>query len=139
MLADLRSVTARAGASPAFTELLEGILRKNPAERMDWTAISRHRFWKVSLTEYPLPPQPSWEKYILSRRPANPVVNPEQKVSSRLEVFPAVTPVEMPAEDGKIKNHKSFPSAYAYAIHRPLSSFAMKFVPFAKLVYILFR
>ncbi|KAK2992667.1 hypothetical protein RJ640_014917 [Escallonia rubra] len=56
--------------SRAFANLINSLLVKDPAERIQWTEVCGHAFWRTKLTPLPLPPQPAFDNMIdLSSKP----------------------------------------------------------------------
>ena len=53
-----------AGASPEFWDLLLGLLRKDPSDRLTWEEISRHPFWREAFELEALPGQQRWESFV---------------------------------------------------------------------------
>eukprot|EP01065_Artemidia_motanka_P001563 TRINITY_DN10716_c0_g2_i1.p1 TRINITY_DN10716_c0_g2~~TRINITY_DN10716_c0_g2_i1.p1 ORF type:complete len:1313 (+),score=400.41 TRINITY_DN10716_c0_g2_i1:120-4058(+) len=58
------------GASREFTELLEGLLEKDPLDRVDWPELLEMEFWgeREMPKALSLPAQPSFEKYKARRK-----------------------------------------------------------------------
>ena len=54
----------RADASPELQALIDGMLRKDPARRLDWQQVSSHPFWLQPLPCSSMPPQPELEGLI---------------------------------------------------------------------------
>lgn len=57
----VRSRVLIAGASPEFQSLINGLLQKDPYQRLTWDELAHHPFWKDALESLPLPCQPRWE------------------------------------------------------------------------------
>eukprot|EP01063_Lacrimia_lanifica_P003565 TRINITY_DN11905_c0_g2_i1.p1 TRINITY_DN11905_c0_g2~~TRINITY_DN11905_c0_g2_i1.p1 ORF type:complete len:1370 (+),score=549.00 TRINITY_DN11905_c0_g2_i1:155-4264(+) len=57
------------GCSRGFADVLEGLLEKDPLERLDWVELPNHEFWKEKKTCLAVPLQPAFEQY-KSRRMA---------------------------------------------------------------------
>eukprot|EP01062_Namystynia_karyoxenos_P002395 TRINITY_DN10851_c0_g1_i1.p1 TRINITY_DN10851_c0_g1~~TRINITY_DN10851_c0_g1_i1.p1 ORF type:complete len:1341 (+),score=523.18 TRINITY_DN10851_c0_g1_i1:181-4203(+) len=53
------------GASREFNDLLEGLLEKDPLDRLDWPELLAHDFWmsRQMPQELKLPAQPAFERY----------------------------------------------------------------------------
>ncbi|XP_047331377.1 serine/threonine-protein kinase RUNKEL-like [Impatiens glandulifera] len=50
--------------SRPFANLINSLLVKDPAERIQWTELCGHVFWRTSFTLVPLPPQPAFTNMI---------------------------------------------------------------------------
>ncbi|XP_047307666.1 serine/threonine-protein kinase RUNKEL-like [Impatiens glandulifera] len=50
--------------SRPFANLINSLLVKDPAERIQWPELCGHSFWKTSFTIIPLPPQPAFDTMI---------------------------------------------------------------------------
>lgn len=50
--------------SRPFANLINSLLIKDPAERIQWTEICGHAFWRTKFTPLPLPPQPAFTTMI---------------------------------------------------------------------------
>lgn len=50
--------------SRPFANLINSLLIKDPAERIQWTEICGHAFWRTKFTLLPLPPQPAFTNMI---------------------------------------------------------------------------
>ncbi|XP_057538880.1 serine/threonine-protein kinase RUNKEL [Amaranthus tricolor] len=56
--------------SRPFVNLVNSLLVKDPAERLQWTELCEHAFWKTKFNAVPLPPQPAFDSMIgISHRP----------------------------------------------------------------------
>ncbi|XP_056694950.1 serine/threonine-protein kinase RUNKEL [Spinacia oleracea] len=56
--------------SRPFVNLVNSLLVKDPAERIQWTELCGHAFWRKKITPVPLPPQPAFDNMIgISLRP----------------------------------------------------------------------
>lgn len=52
--------------SRPFANLINSLLVKDPAQRMQWPDVCGHVFWRTKLTVLPLPPQPAFDSMIES-------------------------------------------------------------------------
>ncbi|KAJ0034652.1 hypothetical protein Pint_25023 [Pistacia integerrima] len=52
--------------SRPFANLVNSLLVKDPAQRMQWPDVCGHVFWRTKLTVVPLPPQPAFDNMIES-------------------------------------------------------------------------
>ncbi|KAG5554917.1 hypothetical protein RHGRI_012468 [Rhododendron griersonianum] len=50
--------------SRPFVNLINSLLVKDPAERIQWTELCGHAFWSSKFTPLPLPPQPAYTNMI---------------------------------------------------------------------------
>uniref|UniRef100_A0A1S4DNC1 Serine/threonine-protein kinase RUNKEL-like n=1 Tax=Nicotiana tabacum TaxID=4097 RepID=A0A1S4DNC1_TOBAC len=50
--------------SRPFVNLINSLLIKDPAERMQWPELAGHAFWKTRFSAVPLPPQPAFDNMI---------------------------------------------------------------------------
>ncbi|THG08260.1 hypothetical protein TEA_011010 [Camellia sinensis var. sinensis] len=50
--------------SRPFVNLINSLLIKDPAERIQWTEFCEHAFWRTKFTPLPLPPQPAFSDMI---------------------------------------------------------------------------
>ncbi|XP_024986645.1 serine/threonine-protein kinase RUNKEL [Cynara cardunculus var. scolymus] len=50
--------------SRPFANLVSSLLIKDPAERIQWSEICGHAYWRTKLTPVPLPPQPAFTNMI---------------------------------------------------------------------------
>lgn len=50
--------------SRPFLNLINSLLVKDPAERVQWSELCGHAFWKSNLSPVPLPPQPAFANMI---------------------------------------------------------------------------
>ncbi|GAU37720.1 hypothetical protein TSUD_382130 [Trifolium subterraneum] len=50
--------------SRPFVNLINSLLVKDPAERIQWPELCGHAFWKTKFTPVPLPPQPAFDDMI---------------------------------------------------------------------------
>lgn len=50
--------------SRPFVNLINSLLVKNPAERIQWPELFGHAFWRSKFTSVPLPPQPAFDNMI---------------------------------------------------------------------------
>ncbi|KAK4854988.1 hypothetical protein QYF36_002978 [Acer negundo] len=50
--------------SRLFTNLINSLLVKDPAQRIQWPEVCGHAFWITKFTPVPLPPQPSFDSMI---------------------------------------------------------------------------
>ncbi|CAA7388649.1 unnamed protein product [Spirodela intermedia] len=50
--------------SSFFSDLIDCLLQKDPAERIKWPELCRHRFWRRKFTPIPLPPQPAFDEML---------------------------------------------------------------------------
>ncbi|XP_021291549.1 serine/threonine-protein kinase RUNKEL [Herrania umbratica] len=50
--------------SPSFVNLVNSLLVKDPAERIKWSELCVHAFWRSKFSLVPLPPQPAFENMI---------------------------------------------------------------------------
>ncbi|GAB2211724.1 hypothetical protein Droror1_Dr00025057 [Drosera rotundifolia] len=56
--------------SSAFTDLINSLLVKDPAKRMQWPELCTHAFWRTKHSSVPLPSQPAFTNMIeLSSKP----------------------------------------------------------------------
>ncbi|CAL5347073.1 unnamed protein product [Camellia sinensis] len=69
--------------SRPFVNLINSLLIKDPAERIQWTEFCEHAFWRTKFTPLPLPPQPAFtdmiellsKPYLSERNSDNPPQN----------------------------------------------------------------
>lgn len=47
-----------------FSDLIDCLLQKDPAERIKWPELCRHKFWRRKFTPIPLPPQPAFDEML---------------------------------------------------------------------------
>ncbi|KAB2599468.1 serine/threonine-protein kinase ULK4-like [Pyrus ussuriensis x Pyrus communis] len=50
--------------SRSFVNLINSLLIKDPAERIQWPELCGHAFWRTKLTLVPLPPQPAFDNML---------------------------------------------------------------------------
>lgn len=50
--------------SRSFQNLINCLLMKDPAERLQWSELCEHNFWRSSMPLIPLPPQPAFDKMV---------------------------------------------------------------------------
>ncbi|XWS53683.1 hypothetical protein CRYUN_Cryun10bG0021500 [Craigia yunnanensis] len=50
--------------SPYFVNIVNSLLVKDPAERIKWSELCIHAFWRTKFSLVPLPPQPAFENMI---------------------------------------------------------------------------
>ncbi|XP_022760483.1 serine/threonine-protein kinase RUNKEL isoform X2 [Durio zibethinus] len=50
--------------SPSFVNIVNSLLIKDPAERIKWSELCVHAFWRTKVSLIPLPPQPAFENMI---------------------------------------------------------------------------
>ncbi|KAJ1283149.1 hypothetical protein BS78_03G106800 [Paspalum vaginatum] len=50
--------------SRSFQNLIDCLLMKDPAERLQWSELCEHNFWRTSIPLIPLPPQPAFDSMI---------------------------------------------------------------------------
>lgn len=50
--------------SRPFANLINSLLVKDPAERIQWTELCGHAFWRTKISPVPLPPQPAFTNMI---------------------------------------------------------------------------
>lgn len=50
--------------SRPFVNLINSLLVKDPAERIQWPELCGHAFWRTKFTSVPLPPQPAFDNLI---------------------------------------------------------------------------
>lgn len=50
--------------SRPFANLINSLLVKDPAERIQWTELCGHAFWRTKFASVPLPPQPAFDNMI---------------------------------------------------------------------------
>ncbi|XBJ04181.1 hypothetical protein VPH35_023164 [Triticum aestivum] len=48
----------------SFQNLINCLLMKDPAERLQWTELCSHNFWRNSMPMIPLPPQPAFDNMV---------------------------------------------------------------------------
>ncbi|XP_043709916.1 serine/threonine-protein kinase RUNKEL [Telopea speciosissima] len=48
----------------SFVNLIDSLLVKDPAERIQWVELCGHSFWRTKMTPVPLPPQPAFSNMI---------------------------------------------------------------------------
>ena len=75
------------GAPPEFTDLLHGLLAKNPAERISWPQLRVHPYWQASLDFLDLPPEPRMARFLEDSRLARRVADTRQVMSLPLRCF----------------------------------------------------
>ncbi|CAM0880684.1 unnamed protein product [Alopecurus aequalis] len=51
-------------ASRSFQNLINCLLMKDPAERLQWSELCEHNFWRSSMPVIPLPPQPAFDNMV---------------------------------------------------------------------------
>ncbi|KAE8734157.1 1-deoxy-D-xylulose 5-phosphate synthase family protein [Hibiscus syriacus] len=52
--------------SPSFVNIVNSLLIKDPAERIKWSELCVHAFWRTKFSQVPLPPQPAFDSMIES-------------------------------------------------------------------------
>lgn len=50
--------------SRSFQNLINCLLMKDPAERLQWSELCGHNFWRSSMPMIPLPPQPAFDSMV---------------------------------------------------------------------------
>uniref|UniRef100_J3KYF6 Protein kinase domain-containing protein n=1 Tax=Oryza brachyantha TaxID=4533 RepID=J3KYF6_ORYBR len=50
--------------SRSFQNLINCLLMKDPAERLQWSELCEHNFWRSRMSIIPLPPQPAFENMV---------------------------------------------------------------------------
>ncbi|KAG8052355.1 hypothetical protein GUJ93_ZPchr0001g29544 [Zizania palustris] len=50
--------------SRSFQNLINCLLMKDPAERLQWSELCEHNFWRSRMPVIPLPPQPAFENMV---------------------------------------------------------------------------
>lgn len=50
--------------SRSLQNLIDCLLMKDPAERLQWSELCEHNFWRTSIAMIPLPPQPAFDNMI---------------------------------------------------------------------------
>ncbi|ONM31074.1 Serine/threonine-protein kinase RUNKEL [Zea mays] len=50
--------------SRSLQNLIDCLLMKDPAERLQWSELCEHNFWRTSILMIPLPPQPAFDNMI---------------------------------------------------------------------------
>ncbi|GMJ02032.1 RUNKEL, EMBRYO DEFECTIVE 3013 [Hibiscus trionum] len=50
--------------SPSFVNIVNSLLIKDPAERIKWSELCVHAFWRTKFSQVTLPPQPAFESMI---------------------------------------------------------------------------
>uniref|UniRef100_A0ACD5W078 Uncharacterized protein n=1 Tax=Avena sativa TaxID=4498 RepID=A0ACD5W078_AVESA len=50
--------------SRSFQNLINCLLMKDPAERLQWSELCGHNFWRSSMPMVPLPPQPAFDNMV---------------------------------------------------------------------------
>ncbi|KAL4311678.1 hypothetical protein GQ457_01G031040 [Hibiscus cannabinus] len=50
--------------SPSFVNIVNSLLIKDPAERIKWSELCVHAFWRTKFSQVPLPRQPAFESMI---------------------------------------------------------------------------
>ena len=73
-----------AGAPYEFTDLLHGLLAKNPAERISWPQLRVHPYWQASLDFLDLPPEPGMARFLEDSGLAKRVADARQVMSCPL-------------------------------------------------------
>jgi serine/threonine-protein kinase ULK4 len=56
-------------SSRSFQNLIDCLLMKDPAERLQWSELCEHNFWRTSILMVPLPPQPAFDNMIALSAP----------------------------------------------------------------------
>ena len=79
------------GFSPAFNDLVQGLLAKDPVNRFSWQQVLNHPFWECDFTMRDLPQQPQFNQYLMSHG-----IDPTQFENSRIHLR---TPVPIPLDD----------------------------------------
>ncbi|KAF7022240.1 hypothetical protein CFC21_035047 [Triticum aestivum] len=51
-------------SSRSFQNLINCLLMKDPAERLQWSELCAHNFWRNSMPMIPLPPQPAFDNMV---------------------------------------------------------------------------
>lgn len=76
--------------SRPFVNLINSLLVKDPAERIQWAELCKHAFWRTEIPLLPLPPQPAFSNMIeLFARPHLTERNREHQLRSK-------TPTKLP-------------------------------------------
>ncbi|PON80282.1 Phosphorylase kinase, gamma catalytic subunit [Parasponia andersonii] len=71
--------------SRPFVNLINSLLVKDPAERIQWSEICGHAFWRSKLTPVPLPPQPAFANMLgLPEKPSNLECNGDKSSRNRM-------------------------------------------------------
>jgi hypothetical protein len=50
--------------SPAFNDLLQRLLEKDPVKRIYWEHLRKHPFWSKEINSRQLPKQPQFDLYL---------------------------------------------------------------------------
>lgn len=97
--------------SRPFANLVSSLLIKDPAERIQWSEISTHAYWRTQLTPVPLPPQPAFDNMIqVSYKPCLTERNPQNKTPPRSrDTCSKTTPNDTP-RNRKIQSKKDVSS-----------------------------
>ncbi len=64
------AISARAGVSPEFSDLIGRLLDKDPGRRIGWAALPEHPFWQAPLPLRAMPPEPHLAAYLAAQRAA---------------------------------------------------------------------
>ncbi|XP_078440235.1 kinase family with ARM repeat domain-containing protein [Wolffia australiana] len=95
--------------SSLFSDLIDCLLQKDPAERIKWPQLCDHKFWKRKLAPIPLPSQPAFNQMLKFMENINGDVSAQQKTpvkhsivqkingSSGLRSKGSATPLKNPA------------------------------------------
>ncbi|KAF8017046.1 hypothetical protein BT93_H2299 [Corymbia citriodora subsp. variegata] len=70
--------------SRPFVNLINSLLIKDPAERIKWSELCGHAFWRAKCPSVPLPPQPAFDSMIeLHTKPCLSEFNGERSVQNK--------------------------------------------------------
>ncbi|KAJ8766294.1 hypothetical protein K2173_022353 [Erythroxylum novogranatense] len=70
--------------SRPFANLINSLLVKDPAERIQWAELCEHAFWRTKISQVPLPPQPAFDNMIeLDAKPCLSERNGDRSVQNR--------------------------------------------------------
>lgn len=74
--------------SRPFVNLINSLLVKDPAERIQWSELCGHAFWRSKLTPVPQPPQPAFANMIgLSEKPSHSECNGDKSSRNRTSPY----------------------------------------------------
>lgn len=67
----------------SFGNLINRLLEKDPAERMQWPELCEHSFWRTKFSSVPLPPQPAFVNMLQPVKPCLSERNGDRSVQQR--------------------------------------------------------
>ncbi|KAM0826361.1 hypothetical protein ACQ4PT_068936 [Festuca glaucescens] len=75
--------------SRSFQNLINCLLMKDPAERLQWSELCEHNFWRSSMPMIPVPPQPAFDNMV--GLPATPYLAERNGDKSSRQLTPTKT------------------------------------------------